>query len=664
MFLPSHFRVLLFLRFLYSLTTQTYGVPDEFWQGPEVSHRLVFGPGHRTWEWDPGTALRSYTYPVLLSILYWPLVGVEWCMHLIPLPTALRVWVAQRVFLPLLWYAPRAFATVCTLGVDAALYTLTEQAFGGRAAWWATTLYATSWFSIHASARPLSNGAEAALTLWALVLWWWGSGGGRLGGRRGTNTDTTSDATTAIGLAGGLVGLSFLIRPTSALVWAVVAGGVVWGGNVGALVGVVITRALPCFLAVLLGLTVGLDWVLYGKCTFPPWSFLAINSLQGWSALFGTHPWHWYFLTAIPASLTVTLPLLLHGLWGVAQQQQWRKRGASLPSNIADVALGTALLHSLSHHKEDRYLSAVLPLLYVFIGASAASLSDAKGVPQWAKALAFALFLATNLPTGLYLNMHHQRGAVAAVEALARHAAMATYYSNSNSSSSGTGDIHPGDFLLSAHFIMPCHSTPFHSLVHYPRVELRQLDCSPTSRLLKEDGPFHGGHVCRYTGCCGGVEGRAPFTESSALEFSGGGLLRAVYGSDPALYTPPRICTQGGGTSSSSSRGPSSTSSPFLTHPLGFAQEFAPKGCASGVGGGGDTPPPYHPLPTHLLLFDSDARRPEVIQWLSAANYSWGTMQAFSHSPLFQGDSHSHHQPKEVLLFTHPCWTAAWEHAL
>ena len=37
--------VLVIFRALNALCAQTYFVPDEYWQGPEVSHRLVFGYG-------------------------------------------------------------------------------------------------------------------------------------------------------------------------------------------------------------------------------------------------------------------------------------------------------------------------------------------------------------------------------------------------------------------------------------------------------------------------------------------------------------------------------------------------------------------------------------------------------------------------------------------
>ena len=48
---------------------QTWFVPDEYWQSLEPAHRLVYGNGFLTWEYRE-SAIRSYIYPMLLSIGY------------------------------------------------------------------------------------------------------------------------------------------------------------------------------------------------------------------------------------------------------------------------------------------------------------------------------------------------------------------------------------------------------------------------------------------------------------------------------------------------------------------------------------------------------------------------------------------------------------------
>lgn len=65
----------LFLRFLVvrlllAICIKSYAQPDEFWQGPEIAHREVYGYGHLTWEWTYGQPLRSPIYHSLFSGFY------------------------------------------------------------------------------------------------------------------------------------------------------------------------------------------------------------------------------------------------------------------------------------------------------------------------------------------------------------------------------------------------------------------------------------------------------------------------------------------------------------------------------------------------------------------------------------------------------------------
>ncbi|KAG0363637.1 glycosylphosphatidylinositol anchor biosynthesis [Gamsiella multidivaricata] len=47
---------------------KTFFSPDEYWQALEVGHRITFGYGYLTWEWDVG--LRSALHPALFAGLY------------------------------------------------------------------------------------------------------------------------------------------------------------------------------------------------------------------------------------------------------------------------------------------------------------------------------------------------------------------------------------------------------------------------------------------------------------------------------------------------------------------------------------------------------------------------------------------------------------------
>jgi hypothetical protein len=73
--------LLLFRCIVAIITSRTIFAPDEHWQSLEVAHRIVFGYGYETWEWqDPRTKgdvgwasgpIRSPLYPAIFVLPYW-----------------------------------------------------------------------------------------------------------------------------------------------------------------------------------------------------------------------------------------------------------------------------------------------------------------------------------------------------------------------------------------------------------------------------------------------------------------------------------------------------------------------------------------------------------------------------------------------------------------
>ena len=53
------------LRLLNAILVTTQLDPDEWWQAPEVAHRLVFGCGVLTWEWEHGLRADTLSRPSL-----------------------------------------------------------------------------------------------------------------------------------------------------------------------------------------------------------------------------------------------------------------------------------------------------------------------------------------------------------------------------------------------------------------------------------------------------------------------------------------------------------------------------------------------------------------------------------------------------------------------
>lgn len=83
---PSPLPLLLILHAILAAATRTFFQPDEYWQSLEIAHRIVFGYGYKTWEWNAGGSgdgsaslwqhivtgpIRSVVHPALFVPFYW-----------------------------------------------------------------------------------------------------------------------------------------------------------------------------------------------------------------------------------------------------------------------------------------------------------------------------------------------------------------------------------------------------------------------------------------------------------------------------------------------------------------------------------------------------------------------------------------------------------------
>jgi len=127
-----------------ALAVSTYFNPDEYWQSLEVAHRLSFGYGVLTWEWE--RELRGWLHPILFAALYRALaaLGVDSLAAVV--------------------YAPRVLQGLCAAATDLATFDIAERWFGRRAAAFALLCSALSWFAFFCYVRPFSNCAETLLT--------------------------------------------------------------------------------------------------------------------------------------------------------------------------------------------------------------------------------------------------------------------------------------------------------------------------------------------------------------------------------------------------------------------------------------------------------------------------------------------------------------------
>jgi alpha-1,6-mannosyltransferase len=139
-------------------------------------------------------------------------------------------------------------------------------------------------------------------------------------------------------------------------------------------------------------LTVPLDSLLWQRLLWPEGEVFYFNTILGKSKEWGTSPWYWYFTSAIPKAMLLTLLLLplatfrfaeLLVTWERNLRRSWNDRSitannsnigmVTLPSlsNFVDTTwlpfllpiLGFVVLYSFLGHKEIRFIFPALPIL-------------------------------------------------------------------------------------------------------------------------------------------------------------------------------------------------------------------------------------------------------------------------------------------------------------
>ncbi|CAB4292832.1 unnamed protein product [Prunus armeniaca] len=407
-----------------ALLVQTYFNPDEHWQALEVAHRITFGYGHLTWEWEKG--IRSYLHPLLFALLY-KLLAV------LGLDTP---WFMVR--------APRLFQSFFSAFGDLYLYKLSVILFGHCVAKWALFSQLTNWFMFYCLTRTLSNSLETVLTLVSLYYW--------------PCMRPSSSKLPLESRKWGLIiaALACAIRPTSAIIWLYVG-----------LLELFVTRDKLRFIflevapmgLLVLGITFLLDRLMYGSWVLVPLNFLKFNFLSAGGDYYGTHKWHWYFTQGFTVMIFSFLPF---SVAGIMQSKHWKLSG------LIVWVLG---LYSVLGHKEFRFVLPVLPIALIFSGHSLAALrstisangrgKESSNIHRTCPAkmqVAIFFLLATNIPMALYMSLVHQRGTEDV-----------TYYLSK--------EVLDGK-VTNILFLMPCHATPYYATVHH-NLPMRFLDCSP-----------------------------------------------------------------------------------------------------------------------------------------------------------------------------------------
>ncbi|KAI4568197.1 hypothetical protein MJT46_007995 [Ovis ammon polii x Ovis aries] len=324
----------------------------------------------------------------------------------------------------LLIWIPRLAQAFLSAIADLRLYSLMKQLENQQVARWVFFCQLCSWFTWYCCTRTLTNTMETVLTIIALFYY-------PLEGSKSMNSVKYSS----------LVALAFIIRPTAIIPWIPLLFRHFWQEQ--RKLDLILHQFLPVGF-VTLSLSLIIDRIFFGQWTLVQYNFLKFNVLQDLGSFYGSHPWHWYFSQGFPAVLGTHLPFFIHGCFLAPKRYRI----------FLVTVLWTLLVYSMLSHKEFRFIYPVLPFCMVFCGYSLNNLKT------WKKPALSFLFLS-NMLLALYTGLVHQRGTLDVMTNIQELS-----YNNTNVSSA------------SVLMMMPCHSTPYYSHVHYP-LPMRFLQCPP-----------------------------------------------------------------------------------------------------------------------------------------------------------------------------------------
>ncbi|KAH0619758.1 hypothetical protein JD844_014015 [Phrynosoma platyrhinos] len=366
-----------------------------------------------------------------------------------------------------------------------------------------------SWFTWYCCTRTLTNTMETVLTTLALSYY----------PMEGTKTGSSLHYLT-------LAALAFIIRPTTAILWAPL---LLWHFcKEHQKRRLLLLGYIPVGLGTL-GISLVIDRVFFGKWVMVHLNFLKFNVLQNMATFYGSHPWHWYLTQGLPVVLGPHMPFFIHGCFQAPKRHRL----------FLVVVLWTVAVYSMLSHKEFRFIYPVLPLCMVFCGKRFALVVASLPFQLYVKAELAVSEGTEQCDTGFLIQIHcldkseRQRGEEDQTQgkgtvflSLLRHSLLLSLAGHSlNHLQRGrkaavcfllvsnmllalyTGLVHqrgtldvmghlqglcqsspPTQKPASVLMLMPCHSTPYYSHIHCP-LQLRFLQCPPdlTGRTNYQD---------------------------------------------------------------------------------------------------------------------------------------------------------------------------------
>ena len=181
------------------------------------------------------------------------------------------------------------------------------------------------------------------------------------------------------------------------------------------------------------------DSAYFGFKTWTVWNFLKFNFIQKGSDFYGKSDLLWFFYALIPQIIFSWLPFLLIGIFKNIRNSIKKRQ---IPE-LSFVLIITTLMMSVNAHKEERFLTTILPLMFILVAKGLNfALKKIKNKEIWKKILFFVIF--SNLIFFIYFQKLENSGPIQIVDSLR--------------------DNEPN--VESVLFFTQCHKTPYYSQIH------------------------------------------------------------------------------------------------------------------------------------------------------------------------------------------------------
>ncbi|EGW31129.1 glycosyl phosphatidylinositol synthesis [Spathaspora passalidarum NRRL Y-27907] len=406
--------IILAIRLVNAFTTKTFFQADEFFQALEPAHHFIYGYGYLTWEWKQ--QLRSSIHPLIYALGYKLAGENKTLVHIIP-----------KII----------NAIIATIG-EYNLYKFVlnyckhhEQ----RKQIAATTLILSllNPFNWYVFTRSFSNNLETVLTIVALRYWPWDY--------------SLHNKSWYISLAVGFT--SCIIRPTNVLIWFPLGLWLIANSRTVSLKWVILSITEVIIIAIV---NTGLDYYFYQQLTIPIYNFLEFNVFKNLSIFYGTAPWHFYIVQAIPLMMMLYLPFMIYGF-----------KITSLTFTGIVYLIGFSLID----HKEFRFIYPIHPIMLLLA---------ARGYVKLRSRLPYYLIfigIMINFCVGFFFSVINERGVIDIVK----------YLDKQYSEVTPTAEKEQIKSEVEFGFITPCHSTPWQSYFHNPELRAWFLSCEPPLHL-------------------------------------------------------------------------------------------------------------------------------------------------------------------------------------